>query len=132
MIPKFQIMTAALALAVGSFTPAGMARAQETVTIGTPGIPPVFIAVQVFVAQEQKLFEKYGVKVCAPLNLPSEMPLHASTLYSRNLAAFVTAFWKDKAFTLDLNDDIQKASVITHGGQIVHEPTKSALQAVGT
>jgi NAD(P) transhydrogenase subunit alpha len=75
--------------------------------------------------------EKYGVKICAPLNLPSEMPLHASTLYSRNLAAFVSAFWKDKAFVLDLNDDIQKASVITHGGQVVHEPTKAALQQAG-
>jgi len=74
--------------------------------------------------------EKYGVKICAPLNLPSEMPLHASTLYSRNLAAFVSAFWKDKAFVLDLNDDIQQASVITHGGQVVHEPTKAALQQV--
>jgi len=75
--------------------------------------------------------EKYGVKICAPLNLPSEMPLHASTLYSRNLAAFVSAFWKEKAFVLDLNDDIQKASVITHGGQVVHEPTKAALQEAG-
>jgi len=74
-----------------------------------------------------RTIEKYGVKICAPLNLPSQMPLHASTLYSRNLAAFVLAFWKDKAFTLDLNDEIQKASVITHGGQVVHEPTKAAL-----
>ena len=74
---------------------------------------------------------KYGVMICAPLNLPSEMPLHASTLYSRNLAAFVSAFWKDKAFVLDLNDDIQKASVITHGGQVVHEPTRAALQQTG-
>ena len=75
--------------------------------------------------------EKYGVKICAPSNLPSEMPLHASTLYSRNLTAFVSAFWKDKAFVLDLNDDIQKASVITHGGQVVHEPTKEALKNQG-
>jgi len=73
--------------------------------------------------------EKYGVKICAPLNLPSQLPLHASTLYSRNLAAFVTAFWKDKAFVLDLNDDIQKGSVITHDGQVLHGPTKDAMTA---
>jgi len=73
--------------------------------------------------------EKFGVKICAPLNLPSQMPLHASTLYSRNLAAFVTAFWKDKAFVLDLNDEIQKGSVITHGGTILHAPTQQACQA---
>ncbi len=74
-----------------------------------------------------RAIEKFGVKICAPLNLPSEMPLHASTLYSRNLAAFVLAFWKDNAFVLDLNDDIQKASVVTHGGQVVHEPTRDAI-----
>lgn len=75
-----------------------------------------------------KTIEKYGVKICAPLNLPSQMPLHASTLYSRNLAAFVTAFWKDKAFVLDLNDDIQKGSVITHNGEVLHGPTKDAMK----
>ncbi len=78
-----------------------------------------------------KTVEKYGVKICAPLNLPSQMPLHASTLYSRNLASFLTAFWKDNNFTLDLNDEIQKGSVITHDGQVVHEPTKAALQQPG-
>lgn len=75
-----------------------------------------------------KTIEKYGVKICAPLNLPSQMPLHASTLYSRNLAAFVTAFWKDKAFVLDLTDDIQKGSVITHNGEVLHGPTKEAMK----
>jgi len=74
-----------------------------------------------------RTIEKYGVKICAPLNLPSSMPLHASTLYSRNLASFVTAFWKDKSFVLDLNDEIQKGCLITHQGQVVHEPTKAAM-----
>lgn len=75
-----------------------------------------------------KTVEKYGVKICAPLNIPSQMPLHASTLYSRNLAAFVTAFWKDKGFVLDLNDEIQKGSVITHNGEVLHGPTKDAMK----
>ena len=63
MKAKSRSLIAALALAVLSCGSAGSSRAQETVTIGTPGIPPVFIAVQVFVAQDQKFFEKYGVKV---------------------------------------------------------------------
>jgi NitT/TauT family transport system substrate-binding protein len=41
----------------------GTARAQETLTLGLPAIPPVFITVQAYVAQQQKLFEKHGVKV---------------------------------------------------------------------
>lgn len=68
-----------------------------------------------------------GVKIVAPLNLPATMPTHASLLFSRNLTNFVTTFTKDKTFQLDLNDDIQKGALITHNGEVVHEPTKKAL-----
>ncbi len=39
------------------------AMAQERVTIGLPGIPPVFVGVQAYVAQDQKFFAKHGVSV---------------------------------------------------------------------
>jgi NAD(P) transhydrogenase subunit alpha len=68
-----------------------------------------------------------GVTILAPLNVPSGMPTHASTLFSRNLTAFVQAFTKDKAFQLDPADDIQQGALITHGGQVVHARTKDAL-----
>jgi NAD(P) transhydrogenase subunit alpha len=68
-----------------------------------------------------------GVKILAPLNVPSSMPTHASTLFSRNVTAFLQAFTKDKVFQLDLNDDIQQGALITHGGQVVHARTKEAL-----
>ena len=38
------------------------AQAQETLTLGLPAIPPVFVTVQAYVAQQEKLFEKHGVK----------------------------------------------------------------------
>jgi H+-translocating NAD(P) transhydrogenase subunit alpha len=59
-----------------------------------------------------------GVAILGPTNLPSEMPWHASTLYSRNLTAFVLAFWKDGAFNLDLGDEIIKGAMVTHGGEV--------------
>ncbi|TWT45330.1 NAD(P) transhydrogenase subunit alpha part 1 [Phycisphaerae bacterium RAS1] len=68
-----------------------------------------------------------GVKICAPLNLPSDMPLHGSTLYSRNLTAFVLEFWKDGKFNLDLNDDIIKGALVTHNGEVLHAAAKAAL-----
>ena len=45
-----------------------------------------------------------------------------SLLFSRNLTAFVSAFTKDQGFQLDFNDDIQQAAVITHDGEVKHEP----------
>lgn len=59
-----------------------------------------------------------GVTIFGPVNLPAEMPWHASTLYSRNLAAFVLAFWKDGRFRLDLEDEILRGALVTHGGAV--------------
>jgi H+-translocating NAD(P) transhydrogenase subunit alpha len=72
-----------------------------------------------------------GVRIVAPLNLPSTMPTHASLLFGRNLTAFLLAFTKEKVFRMDLTDDIQKGSIITHEGEILHERTREARQAVG-
>src|SRR4051812_26445417 len=71
-----------------------------------------------------------GVTILAPLNLPATMPLHASLLFSRNLTAFIQAFTKDSAFTVDLSDDIQQGSVITHQGAVTHQRTQDALGKV--
>jgi proton-translocating NAD(P)+ transhydrogenase subunit alpha len=73
-----------------------------------------------------------GITIMAPLNLPTTMPLHASLLFSRNLTAFVLAFTRDKAFKLDLTDEIQQGSVITHEGVVKHSRTQDALQKVET
>lgn len=70
---------------------------------------------------------EHGIKILAPTNVPSSMPVHASTLWSRNLTNFLLAFWKDKAFQLDMNDEILKGAAITHGGEVVHAKTKESL-----
>ncbi len=72
---------------------------------------------------------EHGVKIVAPLNIPSTMATDASTLWSRNLLNFLMAFWKDKAFNLDLNDEILKGAIITHKGEVMHAKTKGQLDA---
>jgi NAD(P) transhydrogenase subunit alpha len=72
-----------------------------------------------------------GVRVIAPLNLPSTLPYHASMMFSRNLFNFIGAFW-DKAqgmLTLDWNDEILKGCCVARDGQVVHGPTLRILQA---
>jgi NAD(P) transhydrogenase subunit alpha len=79
-------------------------------------------------ARPGETVQAHGVTILAPLNLPASMPLHASLLFSRNLTAFVLAFTKDKAFQLDLADDIQQGALITHDGEVRHARTREALQ----
>jgi len=76
--------------------------------------------------------EVQGVRILAPLNIPSSMPTHASLLFSRNLVAFLQAFTKDNAFQIDLADDIQQGAIITHNGEVVHARTKAAMQKAST
>jgi H+-translocating NAD(P) transhydrogenase subunit alpha len=72
---------------------------------------------------------EHGVTIMAPLNLAAAMPRDASTLFSRNLTSFVLAFWQEKEtrFNLDLEDEIIKGAMITHGGEVTHGPTREAL-----
>ncbi|MEO7985597.1 MAG: Re/Si-specific NAD(P)(+) transhydrogenase subunit alpha [Gemmatimonadales bacterium] len=72
-----------------------------------------------------------GVTILAPLNLPATMPFHASLLFSRNLTAFLLAFTREKAFQLELDDDIQQGALITHAGEVRHSRTREALAKEG-
>jgi proton-translocating NAD(P)+ transhydrogenase subunit alpha len=83
-------------------------------------------------ARPGETVEEGGVTILAPLNLPASLPLHASLLFSRNLTAFLLAFTKDKAFQLDLNDDIQQGALITHAGEVRHARTREALAKEGS
>jgi NAD(P) transhydrogenase subunit alpha len=75
-----------------------------------------------------------GVRIVAPLNLPATVPTHASMLFSRNLLNFITAFWDKDArrFNLDWADDILKGCVVTREGEVVHGPTRKALDEAQT
>jgi len=65
-----------------------------------------------------------GVKIVGWTNLPGRIAADASALYARNLVAFLGLMIKDGALTVDLEEEILKAAVVTHGGAIVHEGVK--------
>ena len=68
-----------------------------------------------------------GVKIIGLGNLPSEVAQNASEMFSANLFNLVDEFWdsEGQTFGLDLEDDILKSCVITHGGAIVNETIKN-------
>ena len=53
----------ALTAALGGLAGPALPQQRPTLTLGLPGIPPVFVTVQAYVAQQEKFFEKYGVNV---------------------------------------------------------------------
>ncbi|MFC5344321.1 Re/Si-specific NAD(P)(+) transhydrogenase subunit alpha [Brevundimonas staleyi] len=62
-----------------------------------------------------------GVSIVGYTNLPGRIAADASALYAKNLVAFAGLLIKDGALSVDLEDEILKAAVVTHGGAVVHE-----------
>jgi NAD(P) transhydrogenase subunit alpha len=73
---------------------------------------------------------KYDVTIAGPLNLPSEMPDHASQLYARNVQSLLELMvGEGGALELDFDDEIIAGACITRDGEIVHEGAKQAAGA---
>ena len=66
--------------------------------------------------------EVSDVKIVGPLNLAGTIPVNASSLYAKNLYAFLELFFdkKDKSFRIDWDDDIVKGTLVARDGKIVH------------
>ena len=64
-----------------------------------------------------------GVRIIGLANLPGEVAINASQMFSSNLFALVAEFWneKEKRFVLDSGDEIIQGCVITHQGEILNE-----------
>jgi H+-translocating NAD(P) transhydrogenase subunit alpha len=63
-----------------------------------------------------------GVKIMGPLNLPGRLASASSSLYARNLYAFLETLVDKKAGTVAVNwdDELVKATVLVRDGAIVH------------
>jgi len=62
-----------------------------------------------------------GASIVGIANLPGRIAADASSLYAKNLVAFLGLILKDGAMAVDLEDEILKASVVTSGGAVVHQ-----------
>ena len=61
-----------------------------------------------------------GVKILGIPNIPATVATEASALYARNVFNFVeTLFDQDKNFKINQEDEIQKALLVTHDGQVL-------------
>jgi H+-translocating NAD(P) transhydrogenase subunit alpha len=63
-----------------------------------------------------------GVKIVGYNNVPGRIAASASLLYAKNLFSFLeTMISKDtKLFAINPEDELAKATLLTHGGQVVH------------
>jgi NAD(P) transhydrogenase subunit alpha len=75
--------------------------------------------------QTQKL---NGVTLLAPLNLPAEVPVHASQLYARNILNFLALIVKKGELTIDLADEVLAGACVAHEGKPVNPRVAKLLE----
>ncbi len=75
-----------------------------------------------------KIIEVDGIKIVGHLNVAGRIAATASQLYAKNLVAFFETLVDKETKTVKINfdDELVKATVLTHGGKVVHPNFASA------
>jgi NAD(P) transhydrogenase subunit alpha len=79
------------------------------------------------ITEPGKNIRKHGVTICGVLNLPSTLPIDASSMYSRNISQFFKHLYNTDDRKLDFDDKITKSSCVTHNGEIVNDHVRKAI-----
>jgi NAD(P) transhydrogenase subunit alpha len=101
---------------------APMLVSAETVRAMKPGSVIVDLAGEqggnVELSRAGETIVENGVTIMSPLHISSDLPYHASQMYSKNVAAFVALLAPEGKLKLDLNDDIIAAVCVTAAGKV--------------
>ena len=68
-----------------------------------------------------------GVKVIGVVNLPGEIPVHASQLFGKNVANFLGLMVVGGKLDTGVDDDVIKESVVAAAGDVVNNRVREAL-----
>ena len=69
-----------------------------------------------------------GVTIIGTVNLASTVPYHASQMYARNLMTYLTYMGKDGKLQMNMQDEITRETLVTHGGEIVNARVREFLK----
>ena len=70
---------------------------------------------------------EHSVTILGPTNLPSEIPNHASQMFSKNMATLLAHIIQDGKLNLDMKDKINRETAIAHGGIVVNGRVRELL-----
>lgn len=79
------------------------------------------------VTQAGKTIDHQGVTVLGPCNLPSDVPVHASEMFSKNILTFLQLMIRDGQLNINTDDEIIRDTLLTRGGKIVNSRISELL-----
>ena len=80
--------------------------------------------------QPGEIIHHGGVTIDGRLNLPAQVPFHASQMLSKNISKLLGEIIKDGKVNFDLENDIIKGCLVTHEGEIIHEMTRNIIEGI--
>jgi NAD(P) transhydrogenase subunit alpha len=80
-------------------------------------------------SRPDEVIEVAGVTVIGWTNFPARMPVHASTLYSRNVQHLLHHLWGEAGLAFDFEDEIVDGAAILHAGRRRH--SEEPMEATG-
>ncbi|MHA6249303.1 Re/Si-specific NAD(P)(+) transhydrogenase subunit alpha [Pontibacter sp. CAU 1760] len=117
------------ALVIGKKAP--MLVTAEMVESMKPGSVVVDMAVEsggnCALSEFNKTVVKHGVTIIGESNLPAMVPVNASELYAKNISTLLLHLATSEGFKWEMDEEVTKGSLITHGGELVHQFTKEIL-----
>lgn len=78
-------------------------------------------------SEADKRIVAHGVTILGPTNLPSEIPNHASQMFSKNVTTLVQHLVNDEAINFDLNDEITAGTLAAHDKEVLHPRIRDIL-----
>lgn len=67
------------------------------------------------------------VTIIGAVNLPAQMPVHASEMFAKNLYNFISPFIGDGVLNLDWSDEVLNGACLTRDGELVHAGVKKTF-----
>ena len=71
----------------------------------------------------------HGVTIVGPVNIASQVPFHASQMYSSNITNFFLHLLNEGRLTFDLDDQITRETLVIRDGEVVHPRVREALES---
>ena len=70
---------------------------------------------------------RHGVTIIGIKNIPGLLPTSSTWLFSKNMYQLLTYLVKEGKMVLDMEDDVIKGILTTHGGKVVHAGALEAM-----
>ncbi|MBS1271453.1 MAG: NAD(P) transhydrogenase subunit alpha part 1 [Candidatus Marinimicrobia bacterium] len=83
------------------------------------------------VGEYGKTVVEHGVTIHTPMNLPAELPYHASQMYSKNINTYLGGLFKEDSTDFNFEDEIVDDTCIVKDGEIRNEIVKNAVNEKG-